>query len=117
MINTLNAIPLLGRMLELIGLLGIGIFGVKRLLWQSERQRFLADLSDQTSRILDRAQAPTSVTTESKNQPQTPEVESSVNAPRETTGSTSTAIDIEDQFEEQALWASFSFGTSTFEKK
>ncbi|NJN23514.1 MAG: hypothetical protein HC810_02775 [Acaryochloridaceae cyanobacterium RL_2_7] len=39
-IQTLNHVPLLGRVLELLGLIATTYFVLKRLLWQEDREEF-----------------------------------------------------------------------------
>ena len=55
-IGTLNHVPFLGRILELIGLTVTVLFTAQRLLWQKNRQAFFQSVTAQIDRILDRMQ-------------------------------------------------------------
>ncbi|MCM1984885.1 valine--tRNA ligase [Lyngbya confervoides] len=55
-ISTLNHVPLLGRLLEIIGLGATLVFAARKLLWQTDRQHFLQSVLAQKDLILDRMQ-------------------------------------------------------------
>lgn len=55
-IQTLNHVPLLGRLLELVGLTATSVLILQKLLWQENRQEFFQSLSQQMDRIVDRMQ-------------------------------------------------------------
>jgi valyl-tRNA synthetase len=50
-VNTLNRVPLLGPLLEVLGLIVAGQFFYKRLLWKENRERLVEQLRSQQTRI------------------------------------------------------------------
>jgi valyl-tRNA synthetase len=50
-VNTLNQVPLLGAILETIGLIFTGQFIYRKLLWKEKRDAFLQQIRSQTQRI------------------------------------------------------------------